>query len=116
MAQVKQIRDAQAPETRVGELDQCLGPVTHQTQDLGAQCRQACVDTAVPGVIAAIHSHCFHQQVATGKVHEHQHHALQEGFIHRPDDWSYLAMGYALLLPRRSGVQYDALQHVHNVA
>src|SRR5688572_17347420 len=37
MAQVKQIRDAQAPQTGVGEFDQGLGPVTYQVQHLGAK-------------------------------------------------------------------------------
>ena len=37
MAQVKHIRDAQAAQTRVGQLDQRLGPVTHQVQHPGAK-------------------------------------------------------------------------------
>src|SRR5688500_8106150 len=70
MAQVKQIRDAQAAQTCVGEFDQCLGPVTHQVQHLGAKRLEPRLGQAVPGVIAAVHAHLFHQQIATGKLHE----------------------------------------------
>src|SRR6266853_2000928 len=114
MAQVKQIRDAQAVKTCLGEFDQCLGPVTHQVQYPNAKHLEAPVDASVPGVIRAIHGYLFHQQVATGKVHEHQHHPLQKGFIYGPDDRSYLAMGNALLFPGGDGLQEDSLQRVHH--
>src|SRR5919198_115854 len=52
----------------------------------------------------------------TRKIHEHQHHALQEGFVHRPDDRAYLAMGNALLFPGYGSVEDDALQRVHHAA
>jgi hypothetical protein len=100
----------------LGEFDQCLGSVTHQVQHPDAKRLEAPVDASVPGVIRAIHGHLFHQQVATGKVHEHQHQTLQEGFIHGPDDRSYLALGNALLFPGCGGVQDDALQRVHHTS
>ena len=113
---MKQIRDAQATQSRVGQFDQGLGPVAHQVQHVRTQRLEAFVNQAVPGIIAAIHGYLFHQQIATGQVHEHQHHALQEGFIHRPDDRSYLAMGNARLLPRRGGLQDEPLERVHDVS
>ena len=116
MAQVKQIRDAQAVKTRLSEFDQGLGSVTHQVRHPNAKRREALVDASVPGIIRAIYGHLFHQQVATGKVHEHQHQTLQEGFIHGPDDRSYLAMGNALLFPGCGGVEDDALQRMHHTA
>src|SRR4029450_5677694 len=47
-----------------------------------------------------IRCHLFHQYIARGQVHEHQHHVLEEGLIDGPNDRSYLAMGDAVLLPR----------------
>jgi hypothetical protein len=76
MAQVKHIRDARATQSRVGQLDQRLGAVTHQGQHLSAKRRQTVVGTAVPGVKTALRCDLFHQQIARGQVHEHQYHAL----------------------------------------
>src|SRR5262249_4214773 len=70
----------------------------------------------VPGVKAAIRRHLFHHQIAAGQVHEHQHHPLQKGFIHRPDDRAYLTMGNALLFPRCGRLEDDAFQRVHDAA
>jgi hypothetical protein len=116
MAQVKQVRDAQAAQTRVGQLDQCLGTVTHQVQYLGAQGRQALVGTVEPGVKAAIRRHLFHQQITRGQVHEHQHHSLEKGLVHGSDDRAYLAMGNAFLLPRRGRLEQEAFQRVHDAS
>src|SRR5499427_6534236 len=116
MAQMEQIRNAQAAQPCLGQLDQRLGPVTHQVQHPDAKRLEALVDTAIPGLIATIHRHRFHQHIATGKVHEHQHHALQKGLVHCPDDGSYLAMRNTFLFPRCGGLENDALQVVHDAS
>ena len=116
MAQVKQVRDAQAAQPRVGQLDQRLGSVTHQVQHLGAKRREAFVGTVVPGGKTAIRRHLFHQQRPRGQVHEHQPHPLQKNFVHRPDDRSYLAMGNPFFLPGCGGLQDEAFQRVHDAS
>src|SRR5919109_5046715 len=114
MAQVKHVRDAQAAQPRVGQLDQRLGPVTHHVQHLGAKGRQALVGTVEPGVKAASRRHLFQQHIARGQVHAHQHHPLQKRLIHRPNDWSDLTVGNAFFLPHRSRLQDEAFQRVHD--
>src|ERR671922_285762 len=114
MPQVEQIRDTRAAQTRVGQLDQRLGPVTHQVQHLGAKRLQAVAGTVEPGVKTTIRGHFFHQQVAGGQVHKHQHHPLQKRFVHSPDDRAYLAMGNAFFLPGGGGSEQETLQQVHD--
>ena len=109
MTQVKHIWDARAAKPRVSQLDQCLGSVTHQVQHLGAKGRQTRVGTVEPGVKTAIRCHLFHQQIARGQVHKHQHHPLQKRFVHGPDDRAYLAMGNAFLLPGSGGIKQETL-------
>jgi hypothetical protein len=116
MTQVKHIRDARAAKPCVGQLDQCLGTVAHQVQHLGAKGRQTLVGAVEPGIITAIRCHLFHQHIARGQVHKHQHHALEERFIHRPDDRSYLAMGDAFFLPSGGSFQEEALQRVDDAS
>ena len=77
---------------------------------------KARADDVVPGVIGAIHGSLFQPQGATGKVHAYQHHALPEGFLHRPDDRASLTMGNALLFPGCGGVQDEALSRGHHTA
>ncbi len=60
MTQMKQIRDTQAAQPRLGQLDQRLGPVTDQVEHLGAKRGEAFVGTAIPGVKTTIHRHLFH--------------------------------------------------------
>ena len=113
MTQVKQIRHARAAKTRVGQLDQRLGTVAHHVQDRRAKRRQALVRAVEPGVITSIRCHLFHPHLTRRQVHEYQHHLLQKGLIHRPNDWAYLAMGDAVLFPSRSDFQDETLQQVH---
>src|SRR6187200_915036 len=113
MTQVKQIRNARAAKTRVGQLDQRLGTVAHHVQDRRAKRRQALVRAVEPGVITSIRCHLFHPHLTRRQVHEYQHHLLQKGLIHRPNDWAYLAMGDAVLFPSRSDFQDETLQQVH---
>src|SRR5688572_15793107 len=114
MTQMKQIWNTRATKPRVGQFDQRFGTIAHQVQYLRTKRRQTLVDTLEPGVITTIQRNLFHQQIARGQVHEHQHHALEERLIHRPNDGSYLAMGDAFLLPRRGGCQDEALQRAHD--
>ena len=97
----------------MGQFDQRLGTVAYQVQHLRAKRRQTRVGTLEPGLIAAICRDLFHQQIARGQIHEYQHHALEERFIHRADDRAYLAMGNALLFPLCGRFQNVALQCAH---
>jgi hypothetical protein len=105
-----------AVQTRFSQFDQRLGPVTHEIRHIHAKRLESRFHQTVPSVIGAIHCHLFNQQVATGKVHEHQHQALQEGFIHRPDDRSYFAMVNAFLFPSRCGLHDGSLQHLEQAS
>src|SRR6266487_2248823 len=112
--EVKQIRYTQTLQACFGQLHQRLCPVTHQGEHPGSQRLEPCLDQSVPGVIAAILGDLFKQQVATHQVHEHQHHTLQEGFVHRPDDGSHLSISYPLVLPGFCGLQDRLLQRLHH--
>src|SRR5262245_20890466 len=48
MAEVKQIRDAQAVQTSLSQFDQGLGPITHQGRHLDAKRLEPRFDQAVP--------------------------------------------------------------------
>src|SRR5882672_5253583 len=72
------------------------------------------VSTRAYQVSCAIVRDLFDQQVATHQVHEHQHQALQEGFVHRPDDRSHLAIGYPLVLPSRCRFKDHLFQRLHH--
>ncbi|HSX83120.1 MAG TPA: hypothetical protein VLQ80_31750 [Candidatus Saccharimonadia bacterium] len=116
MHKVEEIRYAEARQTCFGQFDQGLGPVADQGPSPGPQHRAACRDHSIPGVIATIRGHLFNQQVATGKVHEHQQHALQEGCVHRPDEGADLSGGHPLALPSCCRLQEHGLQHLHEPA
>src|SRR5256712_1610824 len=114
MDEMKQIRYTQTLQARFGQLYQRLGPVTHQVEHPGSQRLEPCLDQRVPGVIAAILGDLFKQQVATHQVYEHQHHMLQEGFVHRPNDGAYLPRRCPLVLPSCGRLQDHVLQRVHH--
>ena len=63
LEKVEEVRDAQARQSRFGQFDQRLGPVAHQVPHANPQCRQACLDHSVPGLIAAIRGDLFGQWV-----------------------------------------------------
>ena len=105
MNEVEQIRYTQAFQTRFGQLDQCLGPITHQIAHADAQGLEARLDQGVPGILGPMVGHFFDHQVTTSEIHEHQQHTFQKGFVHRADDGSGLAMGNPIMFPIRGRLQ-----------
>ena len=116
MDEVEQIGDAQAIQTGFGQFDQRLGPITHQVKHLRAQPLKTRFDPGVPGGISAIWGHLFEQQVAAYQIHEHQHHALQEGFVYGPDDGPYLSSRDTLVLPSLRRLKNGLFQYVHEAS
>jgi hypothetical protein len=76
MDEGEHIRDAQAVQALFGQLDQRLGPLTHEGQHPDSQRLETGLNQGVPGGIGAILCDLFEHQVATDKVHEHEHQAL----------------------------------------
>ena len=114
MEEVKQIGNARALQPRLGQFDERLGPVTDQVQDSGLQRLQSLLDPLIPRLIGAVVRHLFMQHVAADQVHEHQHHALQEGFIYRADNRPDLTLGDALAFPPLGRLYNDELELVHH--
>src|SRR4029434_331999 len=59
----------------------------------------------VPRVITTILCPLFEKQIPADKFHDRQHQRCKEGFVHRTDDRSGLAMGYPRLLPSGGRLQ-----------
>ena len=95
----KEIGHAQTLQPFFGELDQGLGSVTDQVQHPGTEALQPLIHSRLPRGIGAIFRHLFQQQITRGEVHEDQDHVFQEGFIHGPNDLSYLTTREPVLLP-----------------
>ncbi len=102
---MKQVGHTQAPQARFAQFDQGLGPITDEIEDPCTQGLKPGCHPSVPGVVSPIRCGLFKHEIATGQVHEHQHHALQKRFIDRPNDRSHLTLWDTLMLPCLSGLQ-----------
>src|SRR5256885_6738022 len=56
------------------------------------------------------------QHLAAYQIHEHQHHALQEGFVYGPDDGPYLSSRDTLVLPSLRRLKNGLFQYVHEAS
>jgi hypothetical protein len=106
MHEVKEIGHTQALKALFGELDERLGPVTHQIQHAGAQGLQPLVHQGFPRGVGAIVCHLLLHHVASRHILEDQDHLCQKGFVHGPNNLTHLPTGDPVLFP--------SLRRLHN--
>jgi integral membrane sensor domain MASE1 len=82
--QMEEIRDTEASQSRLAQLDQRLSSITDEIQDSRAKCLKPGGDPSVPGVVGSILCGLFDQERTAGEVasgvgptfHEDQHQTL----------------------------------------
>ena len=112
----EEIGHAQTLQPLFGKLNQGLGPVTDQGEDVGSQGREPLLHQRLPRRLGAILCRLFQQQRAWREVHADQEHAFQEGFIHGSNDLAPLTMRTPVLLPGPGRRQPHGLSRRHHPA
>ena len=74
MHEVEEIGHAETLKSLFGELEQGLGPVTHQGEDRGSQRCKPLIPSRFPRGRGPILCHLFQQQISRFQIPKDQHH------------------------------------------
>src|SRR5712692_3146728 len=78
MHEVEEIGHTEALQPLFGELNQSLGPITDQIEDLGSQSRESLIHQRFPRGIGPIFCHLFQQQISRFQIHKDQNHLFKK--------------------------------------